>query len=565
MALENTATDLYNELVTRNLDPEVTDEMGKDSQPADGKVFSFDYVAGSGRNYGTVVIVLGQDNEMLMFYGDNLGKGMDPEDKREWFDDFLPNMKQFAVRHGLDRFSPQDLYRLKHSMATMSQIKEGLFESFYGTRRVSYTGEATQARLMIRHSRPLSETDVRYRNIESMFIETAEGERWKLPFAHLAGGRAMLEHVRQGGRPYDLRGVHIAEMVNELKVLSRFNRASAGRVLEGVSQEITEQAREYYETIKSSLHSMASTRGYSRYFEAWQPAEVTAADALVEDLRTLFVEQTIDQRIEAALPVLAKIKGTTMKEADIFESWATAITEGTWAVPDTPGKVKALQDFMTKEQPVGADAVNATTALYNIIGNDDLFDRLSVLANDDPEADARAVVKDWLRDNAFDYGLEDVLAMIDNEPGEIAVDNEDATNEATVRRIQGPHGELERTDTETGTTVQRVKYSSDDHAPGARLAYPPEGVPASTHGHRGYRAPLDSLYDIDEGDNLATFSGPTESAECNQTMEGEHCPVHGMMECGMYEDSTDPMDHRGAVTDSFYEALERLKSLALPK
>ena len=45
---------------------------------------------------------------------------------------------------------------------------------------------------------------------------------------------------------------------------------------------------------------------------------------------------------------------------------------------------------------------------------------------------------------------------------------------------------------------------------------------------------------VAEGDNLATFVGPN-------------------------EDSTDAMDHRGAVTDSFYEDLARIKSLALSK
>lgn len=500
MAIENTSSDLYNELVTRNLDPEVTDQTGKDSQPADGKVFSFDYVASSGRNYGTVVIVLTDDNEMLMFYGDNLGKGMDPEDKQEWFDDFLPRMKQFAVRHGMDRFSPQDLYRLKHSMATMSNIKEGLFESFYGTRRVSYTGESTQARLMIRHSRPLSETDARYRNIESMFIETAEGERWKLPFTHLAGGRAMLEHVRQGGRPYDSRGIHVVEMVNDLKVLSRFNRASSGRVLEGVGQEIAEQAHEYYEAIKTSLHSLASTKGYNRYFESWQPAEVTQADALIEDLRNLFVEQTIDQRIEAALPVLARIKETTMKEADIFESWAEAMAEGTWAMPDSPGKVKALRDFFAKEQPVGADAVNAAEALYDIIGDDGLFDQLGDLAQANPDADARITVKNWIQDHQFDPQWQDILRPISVELG---IDDQEQN--------------------------------------------------------------LDMDMDMKEGDNLATFEEPTEGAGCNHTMEGESCPVHGLAECGIYEGGKDPMDHRGGVWDSFYEELDRIKTLALPK
>jgi hypothetical protein len=75
--------------------------------------------------------------------------------------------------------------------------------------------------------------EARFRQVETLFVETAEGERYKLPFRNLAGGRAMVEHVRQGGRPYDMRGQHIANMVEELNVLSRFRRASHGRVFEG--------------------------------------------------------------------------------------------------------------------------------------------------------------------------------------------------------------------------------------------------------------------------------------------------------------------------------------------
>jgi hypothetical protein len=52
---------------------------------------------------------------------------------------------------------------------------------------------------------------------------------------------------------------------------------------------------------------------------------------------------------------------------------------------------------------------------------------------------------------------------------------------------------------------------------------------------------------VAEADNLATF----EQAQCNQTMEGEYCPEHGLAECGNY---------------GMYESeLARIKSLALFK
>lgn len=501
---QNISSSLYDLLTTRNFDPEVTDEQGQPSQPDEGVVFSFEYVSGSGKNYGTAVAVIdAEDQELALYFGDNLGKSMEEPDKSEWFE-FLQQLSQFATRHNFHTFSPKNLAHLKHTMAGMAAIKEGLFEGYYGNRRTSYMGEATDARLVIEHNRPLRESDARHRNIKHLFVETAEGERFKLPFVNLAGGRAMLEHVRQGGRPYDIRGVHIAEMIAELRLLNRFNRASAGRVMEGVTAELREQASAYYQQLRDNIRCLGGARGYQRYFESWSPADITDCEALVEDLKTLFVEQTIDARIEAALPVLAKLQqGTTMKEAEIFEAWANQVTEGTWAMPDTPEKVQALKAFMSKEQPLGPDAMNATSALYNIIGDDDLFDRLAELARFDPDADARIVVKDWIQDHQFDEQWQDMLRPVSVELG--ADDQE-----------------------------QNLDIDLDDQEDEVR-----------------------------EGDNLATFEGS--AAECNRTMEGESCPVHGLEECGVYEDGQDPMDRRGGVWDSFYEELDRIKTLALPK
>jgi hypothetical protein len=236
----------------------------------------------------------------------------------------------------------------------------------------------------------LGENDKRYRYVESLFIETADRERFKLAFTNLAGGRAMLEHVRQGGKPYDIRGSHINEMVTEMKVLSRFNRASQGRVVEGVTQEITEQAHTYYQSLRESMKRMGTPRGYAHYFESWHPAEIGEQEELVENIKTMFIEQTLDTRIEEALPLLARIQqqGNAMKEADIFESWINTLAEGTWNLPETPEQLQKLKEMMSKELVVGPDATNATEQLYDLVGDDELFDRLGELAERDPRANA---------------------------------------------------------------------------------------------------------------------------------------------------------------------------------
>jgi hypothetical protein len=388
MATENTLSQqLLDLLATRNLHPEMLDRSGRPTDAPDAKTFTFDYEGASGKNYGTMVIVLDSDNEMKIMYGDNLGRTMEGTDKNEFFD-FIQHLSRKAT---MNRWTHTiaDISQLKHTMQGLAAIQEGLFEGYYGNRNISYAGAPTQARLKIKHSQPLGENDARFRHVESLFVETADGECFRLGFRNLSGGRAMLEHVRQGGKPYDIRGCHLTEMVSEIATLSRFNRASAGRVLEGVTQEVVSQAQVYYKQLRENLKRMSTARGYSKYFESWHPADITEQEELVENIKTLFVEQTIDTRIEQALPLLAKIQqGRDMKEAEIFESWINNLSEGTWNLPETPEQLDKLKTLMTSELIVGPDATNATEQLYDLVGDDILFDRLSELAARDPRANA---------------------------------------------------------------------------------------------------------------------------------------------------------------------------------
>ena len=85
-----------------------------------------------------------------------------------------------------------------------------------------------------------------------------------------------------------------------------------------------------------------------------------------------------------------------------FEDWANQVVEGSWALPDTPEETKDLDELMANKLEVGDNGENATGALYNIIGDDDLFDKLEDLASaEGPSSDARPTVVNWLRDNSY--------------------------------------------------------------------------------------------------------------------------------------------------------------------
>lgn len=599
MSIENSfAQQLLDLLATRNFHPEMLDRSGRPTDSAeDAKTLSFDYVSSAGKNYGTMVIILDIDNDMKIMYGDNLGRTMEGDDKQEFFD-FVQQLNQKATKNRWTH-TVSDISQLRHVMQGIAAIQEGLFEGYYGNRKISWTGNATEARLRIVHNRVLDENDARHRYIDRMFIETAEGECFKLGFKSLAGGKAMLEHVRQGGRPYDIRGCHITEMVTEIAVLGRFNRASSQRILEGVTEQLVTQAQAYHQSLRENLKSLSHSRGYQRYFESWHPATITEHDDVVSNIKTLFVEQTIDSRIEAALPLLARIQqqGESMKEVEIFENWADRLVEGTWSLPETPEQMDKLKTMMTKELIVGPDATNATEQLYDLVGDDILFDRLSELAARDPRANA------WNDTEVMDRLRELGIETPDQAPAGVQKPTAPAAATAPgavtppVAPVppQGVAEGLKDVVQKVGAAAKKVGGAVLDRiAPGdeelLRDLQRRAGVPQ--HAQHGKANMAKSNKSVDEG-------------QCNMTAEGQFCPEHGLAECAMEEsqafgpaataaisqgkdptevayaalndktlgygpdkmkESDDPMNARHAVTDSFYESeIDRIKKLALSK
>ena len=618
MAQNTSANQLFDLLVSRNFDPELLDSAGKPANnPSEAEEFSIDFTTESGNDYGTVVIMIGNDNNLEVYFGDNVGKSMEGQDKQEWFG-FLEQLKNFSTRN-LMSFGLKNLNRLRYSMQGQAAIKEGLFESWRGTKTVSYNDKPEAVRLMIRHKKPIGEGDARYRYIESLYVETTDGERFKLPFTKLAGGRAMCEHIRNGGRPYDARGQHIVSVVEELNVLSRFRRANHGQVFEGNTAELISETNAYYENLNRVLKGLSTHRGYTNYFESWNPAEITEQDVVIESIKNLFVRETIDTRIEQALPVLARIQqqGQAMKEAHIFEAWANRLVEGTWSTPDTPEKQAQLVELLSAEFPVGADATNATEQLYDLIGDDVLFDQLETLADQDADADARQIVYNRLQELSDDPSVAKVLtqlnidtdtpAEVEDPADEISEDDNEASpvESAILRRIMNSHldllkqygpaavmaaakdvaeyvGDVEEIgSSDVSAYVKRVvdSLASGNFVDEAIDPTNPQDydIPAYLRKQQG-QAPLtpadvkakdekaqrefEKRLGTNEADNLSTF----EEGRCNMTAEGESCPVHGIKECNYMED----LDTDGVMmtkpsnmsSESADPMLTRMKSLA---
>jgi hypothetical protein len=588
MAQITPARQLFDLLVSRDFDPEILDTLGKPAvDPSEAEIFSFNFRAESGKDYGTVVIMLAGSGDLEVYCADNVGKTMEEPDKSEWFA-FLEQLKNFAVRTNRMNFGIKNLNHLRYSMQGQAAIKEGLFESWTGRKDISWNAGPNESRLMIKHKRNLGEDEARFRYVESLFIETADGERYKLPFRNLTAGKAMLEHVRNGGRPYDMRGQHIAEMINELTVLSRFRRANAGKLLEGDTATLVEQTNAYYENLQRNLKSLTNGRGYNTYFESWTPLDVSEESIVIEGLKHLFVTQSIDQRIEDALPLIAKIQQqeNAMKEANIFEAWANNLMEGVWQLPDTPEKQTKLVELLSTDLPVGADAINAKEQLYDLIGDDILFDQLMDLADRDANADARQVIINRMQEMTEYPEVMKVITSLNVDP--TATMNPPEQTPADIEEMLGGDAadkfirdvSIKEPQDGMDEAVKDPATQTEDPPGTAQLAYPEyaedlssilkhAGVPAQERPSPDYEPELDEM--SNPGVTPADIDGvPTEeldeASRCNMTEAGESCPVHGLKECGMYEASAlqGQYGHSGRMQpvakDSTF--LDRLKELS---
>ena len=505
MATNTPSAQLHDLLVTHDFDVESKDAKRPNTTPApeNADMFVFDFEA-NGNNYGTVVTLFDKDGTLNLFYGDNVGKSMEPADKKEWYD-FLYQLTMFAKRN-CPSFEMQNISRLKYTLKGISAINEGLFEGYYGNKKVSYAGEPTEARLMIKHNRQLGENDKRYRYVESLFIETADDQRFRLPFNNLAGGRAMLEHVRQGGKPYDIRGCHIAEIVEDAKVLSRFNRAKQNKIFEGETNELVEASTAYYESVRHTIKSLGNGRGYQKYFESWSPAQINETDTLVDSIKEMFIEQTLDSRIEQALPILAKIRQreTNMKEAQVFENWVNQVCEGTWSFPDDPDQRAKLQKLMSEPLLVGPDATNATEQLYDLVGDDQLFDILGDIADQDGGPDMNAWDDPEVINRLGELGI-DINSTVGPDSGE-----QDMTESARQgimlngKEVDMRSLEIENVDSRDYPDFSDAYIGRASFTDGTDLSDQEMDQLNDEHGDLVHELAYDSLHESDLGEDLDT-------------------------------------------------------------
>ncbi len=319
--LDKIGEDLFNKIRGRFPSVTIGDEDGNvTNEPSAARFFDFDYKTDS-RTLGKVSVSISEDDGLTVIYSRDFIQNENEMTQNEWYN-FLKELRVFSKKRMLD-FSVRDINKSNLNkrdyqfLANRSGDDKMNESKLYGTHKVSYQ-KFDNARLVIKHTESINteSTGGRTQKIGAIYIESSEGERFKYPYRHLSGARAMARHVSEGGKPYDDFGKHITGLSEELNKLRKF-KTYMGRssVMAESLAGYMDIVKERISTVKKTIESLQKSAYYKEAVEGFE-------SPVLEDVPADVAENWIDE---------LTIKQFNEELADVFPYIYNLVKEGTKA------------------------------------------------------------------------------------------------------------------------------------------------------------------------------------------------------------------------------------------
>jgi len=294
MDIQTVSTALFNKL--RGQFPSITvgDSDGNvTNDPKQARFFDFDYTK-EGKSFGKISISISEDQGLVVLHSTDIISEADPLTKESWYN-FLKELREFAKSRLLS-FDTRDITKSNLEKRDYEYLKkekdmEPVSESnMFGTNKTSFQ-QIGDAKLILKHSTVVNPEvpGARSQKIESIFIESPAGERFKFPFKHLNGARAMTRHVAEGGNPYDNFGKYIVGLSEELNKLRKF------KTYMNRSNVMAEGLKEYLNVIDERIEEIKSTAQKLQKESGYKAVKETHSDTVLEEVPEEVTKSWIDE------------------------------------------------------------------------------------------------------------------------------------------------------------------------------------------------------------------------------------------------------------------------------
>lgn len=319
--LNNIAKDLFNKIRGRFPSVTIGDSEGVITNvPDDARFFEFDFNSTS-----KVSVSLDEENGVSVIVGKDILEDQPDDVKTSWYS-FLRELRQFAKKRLLS-FDVRDINKtnLKKkdylSLAANRPGEDNMNESkLYGTSKTSFMNIGN-ARLRLRHSTTINPeiANSRTQHVENIYIESPEGERFKYPFKHLSGAKAMARHVSEGGNAYDDFGKYIVGLSEELSKLRTFKRyMGRSTVMAESLAGYMDVVNERIATVKKTIDKLQKETYYKETFENF---ESTVLEEVPDEVAENWIDQLtirqFNEELKDVFPYIYKLVGEATRAKEV--------------------------------------------------------------------------------------------------------------------------------------------------------------------------------------------------------------------------------------------------------
>jgi hypothetical protein len=293
----------YTTLSLRTADGERTQD------PAEAVTLEFPFID-RGVVAATVTISLEEEGTLKLM-------GSNSVNSNRWFE-LINNIRRFAKAN---RLQPEIGIQGKSHLDKRDSKDTPMEESsLYGSSKSSYQNmESTK--LIIRHSKRIQEgsANSRTRNIEALYIQNESGERFRYPYPHLSGARAMQRHVANGGNPYDHFGHYVISLSEQVYNYRKVSNLLARKTFTENSDvfEIAEKSKKKVKDIKKVLERIQKQGGYLLVRENFTTFKKKEMDEeTLNELRSAFTTQQFNEELVELFPYISDLLSEVKSDDD---------------------------------------------------------------------------------------------------------------------------------------------------------------------------------------------------------------------------------------------------------
>ena len=354
--------------------------------------------------------------------------------------EFGKEIRNFAKQHMLTF----NIHTVTRSIKEKNIRDETMNESkLFGTAKTSYQriGEAT---LIIKHRECVNQESPagRSQKIESIYVENAQGERFKYPFKYLNGARAIAQHVSNGGNLYDGVGKYITGMNEELTKLRTFKHyvdrnSGITEAMSGINSKVVERISQ----IKQDMMRLQKPSYYQEFAENFvEPSLTEVPEDIINDWVDRLTIRTFNEELKSIFPYVFNLiseddlpvkeisvddlmqesgpneyeeepDSSIVSEAEMsyYESYLNRIIEGVDEgifADENDDAIAELNRLLENPLPLGVDGTNSIKSLEGLGFDDDFIDGLETMAKDEVSSkmDIRPFIKEYVRQQDIELG-----------------------------------------------------------------------------------------------------------------------------------------------------------------